>query len=55
MTGYKASLFRPLMAMDRPTVLLAFVREVANTLTEPQWLPGAPFVGARLLSLAEGR
>ena len=37
------------------TVLLAFVRQVADTLTEPQWLPGSPFVGARLRSLAEGR
>jgi len=36
------------------TVLLAFVRRVADTFTEPRWLPGAPFLGARLRSLAEG-
>jgi hypothetical protein len=36
-------------------VLLAYVREVGNTFTEPQWLPGSPFTAARLRSLAEGR
>lgn len=36
-------------------VLLAFVRRLGDTYTEPQWLPGAPFVGARLRSLAEKR
>lgn len=36
------------------TVLLELVREVANTFTQPQWLPGTPFNGERLRSLAEG-
>ncbi len=36
-------------------VLLAFVRSVANTPAEPRWLPGAPWVGERLRTLAEGR
>jgi hypothetical protein len=35
------------------TVLLAFVERVADTLIEPQWLPGAPWIGERLRTLAE--
>ena len=37
------------------TVLLAFLRRLGDTAVEPQWLPGAPFVGARLRSMAEKR
>jgi hypothetical protein len=37
------------------TVLLAFVERVADTPIEPQWLPGAPWTGERLRTMAEGR
>ncbi len=36
-------------------VLLAFVDDVADTSTEPRWLPGAPWIAARLRTMAEGR
>lgn len=36
-------------------VLLAYVRTVANTPAEPRWLPGAPWIGERLRTLAERR
>jgi hypothetical protein len=41
--------------LQHSRVLLALVESLADTFTPPQWLPGSPYVNARLRAVAEGR
>lgn len=42
-------------ALQHCQVLSAFVWDIANHQEPPQWLPGTPYITARLQSIAEGR